>query len=439
MKNYQQKRIDAIAYAEKSNHGYLRRIRVRDYLCGQAIYNLGDYPLFVSAKPTEYDKQLIKELAEIGVELIQLHEEWNDPLRVNGGDKFTSPDKDGLKEFVSLCHENGIKIIAYASTGYFQVTDPEYKEEFSRNHEVWDFNCYSYVKGCHGYAGWRDLILPKMLNVMDEYGFDGLFNDWGYDNHESSACILKPDAYDPEVEDFLSQIYGEIKKRGGIYKLHCDRNNKPPCRDKVCDYLWIGEFVDSDSVGIGKDYPMYVVPCQDRHFHEDADVEEYFAQTVPFMQFPLLKTGRPIRGKNGNVDGIKYFGGDEWEFYKSVGEYMDTHPDGPYVYSLWSSIPDDVNEHALWKKYMALYKPMVSENSLAYIELTSSDAILSPFGNGITASMFVNDEVYMVVSNFGNGQYTLRLDGKWKNRVTNEISDTFTVDKNKIVFLVKAE
>ena len=38
----QQARIDNIHAAEAGNRQYLRRIRVRDYLAGQAIYNLGE-------------------------------------------------------------------------------------------------------------------------------------------------------------------------------------------------------------------------------------------------------------------------------------------------------------------------------------------------------------------------------------------------------------
>ena len=49
----QQARIDNIRAAESGNKSYLRRIRVRDYLAGQAIYNLGDYPAKVMARPTD--------------------------------------------------------------------------------------------------------------------------------------------------------------------------------------------------------------------------------------------------------------------------------------------------------------------------------------------------------------------------------------------------
>jgi len=376
------------------------------------------------------------------VELLQLHEDWNDPLCVHGADKFSAVDPQGMRDFVALCHDHGIKVIAYASSGYYQVTDPNYREEFSKYHDCWKFNCYAYVKGNHGNAAWRDYVIPRSLEAMDAYGFDGLYNDWGYDkwgyDPALQDCILPAGYYDPEVEDMLCRIYSEVKRRGGIYKLHCDRNNAPPCKDRVYDYLWIGEWVENSPNGVGKDYPTYVVPCLDRHRTTERTQETHFAYTIPFLQFPMLKTGRPILGKNGNVPGIAYYGGDEQEFYRQVGEYMDKHPNGPYVYSLWSSIPDDPQEHDIWAKYSALYRPMVTENSIAYIELRSCDAILSPLPQEVYASMFVNEETYLVVSNLTDAPYELVLRDKWRDRVTGEIADTFTVGKEKLLFLCKA-
>lgn len=60
------RRIENINYAEKANRKYFRRTRVRDYLAGQAIYNLGDYPVKIDATPTEYDQELIKRMAKSG-------------------------------------------------------------------------------------------------------------------------------------------------------------------------------------------------------------------------------------------------------------------------------------------------------------------------------------------------------------------------------------
>lgn len=434
----QQARIENIRLAEKTNKKYLRRIRVSDYLAGQAIYNLGDYPDKVIASPTDYDRALIEKMAKAGVSLIQLHEDWNDACRLYGADKFSAVDEEGMKAFVRLCHDNGIKVIAYVSSGYFQETDPDFREEFTSIKRAFKNNYFCYRKGNHGNAAWRAYVIPKTLEAMDRYGFDGIFNDWGYDGYvPGSHCHMDKDFYDADVEDMLVQIYSEIKKRGGIYKLHCDRNNPAPCKDKVYDYLWVGEAITKLEPGFGKDYPGYVVPCQDRHFYEGNTLEDYIAYTVPFMQFPLLKTGRPIRGKNTELENVTYYGGDEQDFYKAVGEYMDAHPDGPYVYSLWSSIPDDPDEFNCWSRYFALYKPMVSENSLAYIELRDCDLILSPIPNELYASMFVNEETYLVVSNLTNEPYTLDLEGIWEDRVTKKTASSFEIASQRISFFVK--
>jgi len=435
--NKTQSRIDNIRRAETGNKKYFRRIRIHDYLAGQAIYCLGDYPAKVDAAPTDYDRKLIKTLAENGVELIQVHEEWNDAVRLYGADKYNAVNRQGMKDFVELCHSYGIKIIAYVSSGYFHQADPDYSEELSKGHGSCTSNYFNYRHCSHGNAKWRDYVIPRTLRVMDEYGFDGVFNDWGYDR------IVYPgfenSGFDPDLEDMLSIIYTEIKKRGGIYKLHCDRNNQPPCRDKVCDYLWIGEAVIGAPAGVGKEYPMYTVPCQDRHYDDSKTLEEYMAKVIPFMQFPLMKTGRPIVGKNIDLPGVTYYGGDEYEFYKAVGKYMDEHPNGPFVYSLWSSIPDDVREFDTWTKYFRLYKPMVEENSVAFIELRECEEILSVLPDEIYASMFVNDEMYLAVSNTADTAYELRLNSAWQDRVSGDTGDTFTIEPGKIRFFVKTQ
>ena len=75
------KRIENINSAEENNKKYFRRHRIRDYLPGLVTYYLGDYPAPFSIAPTQYDYDMIKELAENGVDLIQVHEEWNDSIR----------------------------------------------------------------------------------------------------------------------------------------------------------------------------------------------------------------------------------------------------------------------------------------------------------------------------------------------------------------------
>lgn len=82
-----------------------------------------------------------------------------------------------------------------------------------------------------------------------------------------------------------------------------------------------------------------------------------------------------------------------------VREYMEIHPNAPYMYGHWSSIPDDIEEHPRWCRYFSLYQPMVTKNSVAYIEFSECDEILSPMPERVVASMFVYEEIYLVVSN----------------------------------------
>ena len=158
------------------------------------------------------------------------------------------------------------------------------------------------------------------------------------------------------------------------------------------------------------------------------------------MQFPLLKIGRIIHGNNLDLPGVTYYDKPDrglGHFYRKVKEYNEAHPDGPYVYSHWSNIPDDPRDFPTWAKYFALYKPMVTENSLAYIELSDCEEILSPLEKDVCASMFVNDETYFAVSNLTGEKYTLKLKGQWKNRETGEISDSFDIENNELLLLIK--
>ncbi|MBR7181923.1 MAG: hypothetical protein IKD28_03980, partial [Clostridia bacterium] len=416
-------RIDNINAAERSCKKYYSRKRIHDYLPGQTIYNLGDYPARFSIAPTDYDRELIADLARNGVELIQIHEEWNDSIRHLGADKFTCHDPKGMEGFIDLCHENGIKIIPYVSTGYFHWHDPDFRDEFIR----YDYRLtQSYYDYQHCYAGspaWREYLLPRTVAVLDRYDFDGIYNDIGRDGSKDydwaaiAQGAMVEQEYDPELEDLLSAIYGEVKRRGGIYKVHADYNFAPPVKDRVYDYLWIGEGVKNAQIGIGKEHPDYVVPCPDFSRNVEGGLEFHFAKTIPFLQFPLLARGRPRNGKCIDED-ITYYGGAFLDFFRRTKEYAETHPNGPHIYSEWSAIPPIANEYPLWCKYLALYKPMVTENSVAYIELRECTDILSPLPDAVYASMFVNEKRYLVVSNFTGSPYELKLSEVWKNRET---------------------
>ena len=65
----QRQRIENVNAAAIGNRKYLRRKRIHDYLPGQAVYNLGDYPAPFSIAPTDYDREMLRDMAANGVEL----------------------------------------------------------------------------------------------------------------------------------------------------------------------------------------------------------------------------------------------------------------------------------------------------------------------------------------------------------------------------------
>ena len=63
---------------------------------------------------------------------------------------------------------------------------------------------------------------------MDEWGADGIYNDCGYNRAAwnlppTSGRVLAfeegPD-HDAAIADLLALVYAEVKRRGGIFKLH---------------------------------------------------------------------------------------------------------------------------------------------------------------------------------------------------------------------------
>ncbi|MBE7050569.1 MAG: hypothetical protein E7394_07385 [Ruminococcaceae bacterium] len=437
-----QKRIDNINEAAKGNRNYTFRHRIHDYMPGQVTYNLGDYPARFSIEPTEYDYNLLKSMAENGVELIQIHEEWNDAIRHLGADKFTSFDPEGMQKFVDLCHYFGIKIIPYISSGYFSADDPDFKDSFIIGDYSIRSSYYHLHKCSPSSAQWREYLLPRTFAAVDKYGFDGIYNDWGFDGinrYPRDERGVTHFEYETEIEDLLSLIYGEVKKRGGIYKLHADYNSAPKCYDRVYDYLWIGEGVKGGEAGIGKEFLPYVVPCWHMSYKGAFDPDFYYASVIPFMQFPLLKHGRPMLGTSINEDNIVYCRDTtgEYAYAQKIQAYMKENPDGPFVYSLWSSIPDDPDEYDRWSKYLALYRPMVKESSVSYIEIKDCDAVLSDIPSDIIVSQFINDETYMVVSNLSKKDYTLDLKSDWTDRQSGERKLSHTIKPGTILFLIK--
>jgi len=430
------KRIDHIAYAEAHVKKCLRRERIHNYIPGQVIYNLGEYPNRFSIRPTQYDHDLIASLAHKGVGLIQLHEEWNDSQRMLGADKYSSHDPEGLHAFIALCHQYGIKVLPYFSSAFFDWRDPDFTERFSTNGKFELNSSYFRYRCCDPASPeWNEYLMRGMHRIMEDYEFDGIYNDMGYGCKSAPAFGYLD--YDPHLEDLLARIYGEVKERGGIVKIHQGQCVAPKTHSRVYDYLWVGECVTQprDLLQTAP-FDPYVIPCPDYRFLQDASA--LYAMAIPMMQFLLRTDGRPVTGERAFVPGVEYVndpGNNEQIYNEQIRAWHRSHPNGPYVYSEWSKIPDDPILRNEWFDLLALYRPMVEEGSSAYLCIEKSTLTAKAPPADVYLSMFVNEECYLCVSNVGNSTQTVTLCDKWIDRVTDTPVRQLSLNAGEIRFL----
>ena len=82
------RRLVNISECEHGIRRCLRRQLIQDYLPGQVVYNLGEYPCRKPWDPDDWDEQELDWLRDHGIQLLQVHEEWNDSQRLFGGHKL---------------------------------------------------------------------------------------------------------------------------------------------------------------------------------------------------------------------------------------------------------------------------------------------------------------------------------------------------------------
>ena len=408
------RRLQNIGICTKNIRNCMRKHLVTNYLPAQCVYNMGEYPSRKPWAPNEYDEQELDRLKEHGIQLIQVMDEWNDRYGLFGGNKLTAVNPAGFKRFVSMVQQRGIKILAYASTGYFSGKDPDFREAWARPGDVCDPSWWNLPRCSPASPGWRAYVLPRMLKIIEDYGVDGLYNDWGYrPNAQKTIKTLAKDEmpvfketadYDGAVTDLLYLVYSEVKRRGGIYKLHADGSNKPLTGGlKVYDYLWVGEGVrDVDGMReIVKDHPPYVVPCVHGSIAKVEDGNDQYLHSIPYMQFPLLQGGRPLTGERSEIPIPRLPGARERGFYARAWKYYQAHPNGPYVYGGWDTLPPDPETRPSHARWLKQYMPLVEEGTWAYLEIGDSDLFAKPLPSDCVASVFANRELYMVLANYG--------------------------------------
>ncbi|MGC8640628.1 MAG: hypothetical protein ACP5XB_12205 [Isosphaeraceae bacterium] len=411
------RRLQNIGGCTRAIRQCMRKHLITNYLPAQCAYNLGEYPCVKPWDPDAYDEQELDRLRDHGIQLIQLFDESNDSLRLFGGGKHTPLNPEGLRRFVTMAHRRGIKVITYLSTGYFQYKDPDLKPEWYRKGDGVTVGYWDMVRCAPASPGWRAYLLPHAVRLLDDYGLDGLYDDWGYLPNTASRpktpakdevlAFEETPSYDGAVADLLELLYAEVQRRGGVFKLHCDVANAPQTRGaRVYDYLWVGESVrDVDGLREAvKNHPPYVVPCLDMTFTKIEDDDEPYLHAIPYMQFPLLQAGRPWTGERARVPGVVYPGGEN-DFWvkrcRAVEAFLKTHPDGPYTYGGWDSVPGRAETRPTHARWLKRYLPLVEDGTWAWLEIKDSSLFTAPLPQGVVASAFANRQLHLVLANYG--------------------------------------
>ena len=394
------RRLRNIGICTKQIRKCMRKHLITNYLPGQCCYNLGEYPCRKPWEIGEYDEQELDRLADHGIQLLQVFDDWNDSIRQFGGDKYTALNPAGYRRFVEMAHQRGIRVLTYTSTGFLQWTDPDFRQEWSPEGSRCSLGFWDMARCAPGSPGWRAYLLPRIAKIIHEYDVDGIYIDAGYFTNAAKARMpagshLKKPAkdemdvfeetpqYDGAITDLLALIYSEVTRGGGIMKLHVDGALQPQTGDqKVYDYLWVGEGVgNADGLRENvKNHGPYVVPCIDMTFATVENADEQYLHAIPYMQFPILHAGKPFTGERGMIPGVRYVSdNDFWmKRCREVWKYHQAHPDGPHVYSGWDAVPPRADTRPTHAKWLKQYRPLVEEGTWAYLEIGDSDLFAKP-------------------------------------------------------------
>jgi len=447
------RRLENIGRCHGAIRSCMRKHLVTGYLPAQCCYNLGEYPAKRPWTIGPYDEEELDRLAEHGIQLIQLFDEWADPLRLFGGDKFNPPNPAAVRRFFDMAHQRGMKVLPYASTCFLQRTDPDFRQAWSRMGDDLEVGFWNMARCSPASPGWRAYLLPRIVRVLDEFEADGIYIDGGYvwnaakslktPAEDEVVAFRETPEYDGAFTDLLALIYSEVQRRGGVLKLHVSGGQRPQSGElKVYDYLWVGEGVGNaermrEAV---KNHPPYVVPCHDMTFAKLAGDDEPFLHGVPYMQFPLLQAGKPFTGERADVPGVDYPRGEnDWwvQRCRAIWEHHRAHPDGPHTYGIWDHLPGRPQTRPTHARWLRRYLPLVEEGTWAWLEIGESSLFSQPLPEKIVASAFANRDTYLVLANYGEQAAQLATSDAYVDttKPTSQPSKQWTLDGRSLVLL----
>jgi hypothetical protein len=136
-----------------------------------------------------------------------------------------------------------------------------------------------------------------------------------------------------------------------------------------------------------------------------ASEDELYLNSIPYLEFPLLLAGRPFTGERALIPGIQYPSETEchWTHHcRSIWKYYQLHPDGPFSYGWWDSVPGRPQARVAHARWLRQYLPLVEEGTWAWLEINRSTLFKKPLPPNVVASVFANREIYLVLANYSH-------------------------------------
>ena len=142
------------------------------------------------------------------------------------------------------------------------------------------------------------------------------------------------------------------------------------------------------------------------------------------------------------VEGFKYRRGEEYELtrhMRSVWRHYQEHPDAPPMYGWWDSLPGRPEGRPRWLDHLDLYLPMVKQGTRVYIDIGENTILDGDGIDDLTASLFVNDEMYLVLANYGHTSLEISSRWTWEDRESGSIAQVLAVPPRKLLYLRRVQ
>ena len=427
----------------------LRRHRIYGYEPSMVFYQFGNYPTREPYYPTKDDWEQLDLYAENGVGLINVREAWSDLSGFLGKTPNEPVKEKAFRRLIDECHRRGLKVVPYMSPGYMDIRSPIYRPEWSRSvgHLVEVYEELDHL--CPGSPGRRADFFCTVERLMDSYGLDGIYFDGGmrlntpgcfnprHDNHvhfsehgksdepgnvthaDDARGQVLDEGYAALWNEFLCELYVRIKRRNGLVVLHAGSDKKAPFEDKCWDYQLIGEGIGDVLVSIEKtkrfepyvyrmmDWSRLITNWQERDLTPNMDLvpgvlNTSMAACMPYLEFPCLYGGCFLEETDEDIarlPGVRWKEGwDHWtEWRRALRKLND-----PFKTTGLMRDP--------YFRYLRLFKKMTKDNTIAYIEVTSTDGDVFPVTHGRRrVSVFVNDSVWVAVGNLDKEPQTVNI------------------------------